>query len=303
MLVDTHCHLHDTEFFPETREEVYTQSIAAGVSMICVGTDARSSRQAVEFCASHDKCFPVVGVHPHESKHGWNEIEILLKEQFSVAQTATSGSPINYADFAFPAKRGKTNNQLAPSESAKLIGLPRIENISQILPSIIGIGEIGLDYYYDHSPRQAQIAALEAQIQLALDYNLPISFHVRDAFDDFWPIFDNFHGIRGVMHSFTDIQSNLDKGFERGLYVGVNGISTFTKDQAQQELYAHIPLQKLLLETDAPFLTPAPFRGKVNSSAYVERVAEHMAHIRGVSLDEVADATTANAKELFGIKI
>jgi TatD DNase family protein len=167
--------------------------------------------------------------------------------------------------------------------------------------NVVAVGEIGLDYYYDHSPREIQIAALESQIQTALDNNLPIVFHVREAFEDFWPIFDNFHGIRGELHSFTDIQTNLEKAFERGLYVGVNGISTFTKDPAQQKLYATIPLDKMLLETDAPFLTPTPYRGTINEPAFVSEIAKHHAAIRGIEINKIAIATTANANALFTI--
>lgn len=165
----------------------------------------------------------------------------------------------------------------------------------------VAVGEIGLDYYYNHSPRDVQIAALEAQIQTALDNNLPIIFHVREAFEDFWPVFDNFHGIRGELHSFTDTQANLEKGFERGLYVGINGISTFTKDPEQQKMYAAIPLAKMLLETDAPFLTPAPYRGTINEPAFVSEVAKFHARIRGIDPSEVAEVTTANAITLFSL--
>lgn len=168
-------------------------------------------------------------------------------------------------------------------------------------PKLVAVGEIGLDYFYDHSPREVQIPILEAQMQFALDQNLPIVFHVREAFNDFWPIFDNFKGIRGELHSFTDTQANLEAGLSRGLYIGVNGISTFTKDEAQQASYASIPLSKLLLETDAPFLTPAPFRGKVNEPAFVRTIAEFQAAQRGCSLEAIADATTANARELFAL--
>lgn len=164
---------------------------------------------------------------------------------------------------------------------------------------LIAVGEIGLDYYYNHSPRDVQIAALEAQIQIALNHDLPIIFHVRDAFDDFWPVFDNFRGVRGELHSFTDNQHNVEQAFERGLYIGVNGISTFTKDTSQQRLFATLPLDKILLETDAPFLTPSPFRGNVNEPAFVSEVAKHHAAIRGINLESVANATTANATTLF----
>jgi TatD DNase family protein len=165
--------------------------------------------------------------------------------------------------------------------------------------SIHGIGEIGLDYFYTHSPKDVQVAALEQQLQWALDFNLPVSFHVREAFDDFWPVFDAFSGIRGVLHSFTDTAEQLEKGLTRGLYIGVNGISTFTKDKKQQSMFASIPLDRMLLETDAPFLTPVPKRGTVNEPAFVRYVAEHHATLRGVSAHALAEQTTANASALF----
>ncbi len=166
---------------------------------------------------------------------------------------------------------------------------------------VVAVGEIGLDYFYTHSPRDIQIMALEAQIDIAVKANLPVIFHVREAFDDFWPIFDNFHGIRGELHSFTDTKEHMEQALSRGLYIGVNGISTFTKDESQKEMFASIPLERLLLETDAPFLTPTPFRGKVNEPAFVEKVAEHHALIRGMSVTDVAQATTANAHALFAL--
>lgn len=250
MLVDTHCHLHDSEFYKEDREDAYRRSIAASVAMVCVGTDERSSAEAITFCNSHALTWPVIGVHPHEAKNGWAGISQLL---------------ISHRE------------------------------------QIIGIGEIGLDYFYNHSPRIAQIEALEAQMQLAVDNDLPISFHVRGAFDDFWPIFDNFTGIRGVLHSFTDSSQNAEAGFMRGLYIGVNGISTFTKDAAQQDFFTQAPLGQIVLETDAPYLTPSPFRGKMNIPAYVGSVAEFHAHARGMSLEALSSVTTANATVLFGV--
>lgn len=166
---------------------------------------------------------------------------------------------------------------------------------------IVAVGEIGLDYFYNHSSRDEQIKAFEAQMQLAMDYDLPVSFHVRDGFDDFWPIYDNFPKIRGVLHSFTDTQENLEKGFERGLFVGINGISTFTKDRDQQVLYENVPMEKMLIETDAPFLTPLPLRGKMNEPGYVRFVAEFWAKKRNVDLDDFISITVKNTRQLFGI--
>lgn len=180
------------------------------------------------------------------------------------------------------------------------LGYKKVEDLIRSAPEeLVGIGEIGLDFHYNNSSKKDQIAALEQQLQWAVDYNLPVSFHVRDAFDDFWPVFDNFFGVRGVLHSFTDTVLTLDKALAKGLYVGVNGISTFTKDIAQQAMFLRVPLERMLLETDAPFLTPSPFRGKVNSPAYVGEVAKHQARIRGLRLEDIISQTTINTRNLF----
>lgn len=166
---------------------------------------------------------------------------------------------------------------------------------------IVAIGECGLDYFYDNSPRDVQYDMLHAQLELAKDFDTPLIFHVREAFDDFWPIFDQYRGLRGVLHSYTDSLQNMEKGLERGLFFGVNGISTFTKVDEQKEMFAAIPLERLLLETDAPFLTPTPKRGSINEPAYVRFVAEHAAKQRSINVEEVAFHTTRNANELFSL--
>lgn len=244
MLVDTHCHIHEAEY-PLDVGDVLARAREHGVNeIVCVGTSVQSSREAVSFAAQHEHVYASIGVHPHDTKEGY-DIADLYDE------------------------------------------------------SVIAFGEIGLDYFYTHSPREIQITALESQLQLAREYNKPVIFHVREAFDDFWPILDNFSGIRGVLHSFTDNINNLELGLSRGLYVGVNGISTFTKDSAQRAMFAAIPLERMVLETDAPFLTPTPYRGKVNEPAFVRLVAEYHANQRSISLEELAAQTTTNARELF----
>lgn len=251
MLIDTHCHLHEANY-PLDIGDVMQRAHYEGIGkMICVGTSELSSREAVAFAAQHDHVSAALGVHPHDTKDGYDGLADIF-----------TADPSN----------------------------------------VVAIGEIGLDYFYTHSPREVQITALKTQIELALAHDLPIIFHVREAFDDFWPIFDNYGSkIRGVLHSFTDSQDNMEAAIARGLYIGVNGISTFTKDETQKEMFAAIPLDKLLLETDAPFLTPTPFRGKVNEPAFVRQVAEHHARIRGLSFDEIASQTSANAHALFAL--
>lgn len=168
---------------------------------------------------------------------------------------------------------------------------------------IVAVGECGLDYFYTHSPKDEQIELLKFQIELALKYDVPLSFHVREAFDDFWPVFDSYQGanIRGVLHSFTDNLENMDQAIKRGLYFGVNGIATFGKKTEDHVIYRTIPQQLLLLETDAPFLTPAPFRGKVCESKHVRVTAEYLAGLRDISLEDLAASTTANARKLFKV--
>ncbi len=168
------------------------------------------------------------------------------------------------------------------------------------IDNVIAVGEIGLDYFYDHSPRQVQLEALRSQLAFAKQHSLPVIFHVREAFADFWPLYDEY-GVPGVLHSFTDTQQTLDAALRRGLYIGVNGISTFTKDPAQQAMFDAIPLDRMVLETDAPFLTPAPLRGTINEPAFVRKTAEFHAERRGFSVEEIAAATTANAQTLFAI--
>lgn len=166
---------------------------------------------------------------------------------------------------------------------------------------VVAVGECGLDYFYTHSPKEAQIEILKFQIELAQKHNLPMTFHVREAFDDFWPIFESYSSIRGVLHSFTDSQANLERALTHNLYIGVNGIATFAKNPEQVAMYKAIPLENLLLETDAPFLTPVPYRGTICMPKHVRITAEFLSELRGESFDELAAATTANARKLFNV--
>lgn len=168
-------------------------------------------------------------------------------------------------------------------------------------PKVVAVGECGLDYFYNHSPKDAQEEVLRFQIELALVHDLPMIFHVREAFEDFWPIFDSYRGIRGVVHSFSAGQKELGQIIERGLYVGLNGIMTFTKSDDQLAAAKTVPLSQLLLETDSPFLTPAPFRGTICEPKHVGVTAEFLASLRGETLEVLAATTTDNATKLFGL--
>jgi len=169
-------------------------------------------------------------------------------------------------------------------------------------PKVVAIGECGLDYFYNRSPKDAQEKLLRFQLELAQQHNLPVIFHVRDAFADFWPIFDEYKGVRGVIHSFTATERELDQILARGLYVGLNGIMTFTKNPEQLAAAKAVPTDRILLETDAPFLTPEPERGKVCESKHVRLTAEFLADLRGESVEALAASSSKNATALFRLE-
>lgn len=164
---------------------------------------------------------------------------------------------------------------------------------------VSAIGECGLDYFYENSPKEAQAEILRFQLALAQEHKLPVIFHVRDAFDDFWPIFEEFKGIQGVIHSFTATEAELRRVLDHGLYVGLNGIMTFTTDPAQLAAAKAVPLERMVLETDAPYLTPKAVRGNICEPQHVRLTAEFLADLRGDSIDSLAKATTQNARQLF----
>jgi TatD DNase family protein len=195
---------------------------------------------------------------------------------------------------------------LHPHEGAVYVHDPKaLQQFRELAskPKVVAIGETGLDYYYKHSSPDDQQKLLRFQLDLAVEHKLPLIFHVRDAFADFWPIFDEYakrsEDLRGVVHSFTAGRKELDQILERGLYVGLNGIVTFAKSPEQLVAAKAVPLNRLLLETDAPFLTPVPFRGSICEPRHVSVTAKFLAELRGENLEDLAAATTHNALDLF----
>lgn len=169
-------------------------------------------------------------------------------------------------------------------------------------PCIVAVGETGLDYFYDHSPRATQQRVLREQIRIARDRNLPVIFHHRDAYDDFVTILrDEFSpGMRGVIHCFTGdaAQARLYRE-EFNLYLGIGGVLTFKTAEPLREAVRAVGLESVLLETDCPYLAPVPHRGKRNEPAFVTATLSKIAEVLETSPDAVADQTTRNAVELF----
>ncbi|QZT35698.1 TatD family hydrolase [Halosquirtibacter xylanolyticus] len=165
-----------------------------------------------------------------------------------------------------------------------------------------GIGEIGLDYYWDQTFKDEQIIVLENQLNWCLKYDLPAVLHIRDAFDDIFDVVTPFckKGLKGVFHSFTGTIEEAHQAMELGFYIGVNGLVTF-KNAGIDKLVAQIPLEKLVVETDAPYLAPVPFRGKRNESSYVSYVIDKVSDLKQVPNADVCEITTANCKKLFNL--
>ena len=177
-----------------------------------------------------------------------------------------------------------------------------LEDLVNMSDKVVAIGETGLDYYKNSASVDQQIKLFERQIDLAIRYDLPLAFHIREAYDDFWSILKNFSSIRGVLHCFSGDEKQVELGLKHGLYFALNGISTFSNlPEAQKRALVSIPTDKIVLETDAPYLTPEPFRGKIriNEPAYIREIAEYNAKLRNMSLDEFSAISSNNAKSLF----
>ncbi|MBN8814766.1 MAG: TatD family hydrolase [Sphingomonas sp.] len=169
-------------------------------------------------------------------------------------------------------------------------------------PRVVGIGESGLDYYYDHSDRDRQRASFRAHIAACRETGLPIVVHTRDAEDDTIDILRDEMGkgaYRGVIHCFTASGDFADNALDLGLYISISGIVTFKNARDLQETAARLPLDRLLIETDAPFLAPVPNRGKTGEPAFVADTCRFLAELRGQDAEQLADATRANFHELF----
>jgi len=167
----------------------------------------------------------------------------------------------------------------------------------------VAVGEIGLDYYWDRTYEKEQIIALEQQMAWAEQLNLPVCLHVRKAYEEILHIVQLQHPAnhRGVMHCFGGSVNQAERSIAQGFYIGIGGVVTF-KNAGMADVVRAIPLERILLETDSPYLTPVPFRGKRNESAHISLIAQKVAELKNISIEEVAEVTTHNALTLFQIK-
>lgn len=213
-----------------------------------------------------------------------------MSEFEEVQAIAAAHAPVYCSVGIHPHEAGKEAATLE-----KLIACTKREKV-------IGIGETGLDYYYEHSPRKEQQESFRVHIAAARETGCPLIVHTRDAEEDTVDILKE-ETAKGafpfLLHCFSGSQYLADEALNLGGYISISGIATFKKADELREVIKTVPLDRLLVETDAPFLAPVPFRGKTNEPAYTRNTAEMLAELKGVSLDELAEATTANFLRLF----
>jgi TatD DNase family protein len=188
---------------------------------------------------------------------------------------------------------------------AKDVGADELKKLKELAadPKVVAVGETGLDYYYDHSPREVQRRVFAEFIHLARETELPIVVHERDAAQDVADLLrtEGAGKLRGVIHCFTGDYEAAHTYLDLGFYISFTGIITFKNAEALRDVVRKVPLDRLFVETDSPYLTPVPHRGKRNEPAYVRYVGETIASVKGLSLEEVARVTTQNVRELFSI--
>ena len=269
MFIDSHAHLTSKQF-DDDRDEVIQRALAAGVERIInPGTDLDDSRKAVELAEKYEGIYACVGFHPHDAK--------------------------------------KADDR----------SLQEIEELSKH-PKVVAIGEIGLDYHYDFSPRDVQKSIFKAQIEIARRMDLPIVIHTRESNEDTvsiveesvtmhqgWrdastPPYSRFPAPKGVFHCFSGDSALAWKLINLGLYVSLPGIVTFKNAGLAEEVASTVSVEHFLLETDSPYLAPVPHRGKRNEPANIPLIAEKIATLQGLSIEDVARATSHSVHRLFG---
>lgn len=263
MYVDSHCHL-DGSRFDSDRDEVISRACEAGITnMLAVGTgDGPGTLDcAVKLADKYETIYATIGIHPHEAQ--------LAKD----------------SDFS------------------------QLEELAR-QKKVVAWGEIGLDYYYDHSPRETQKSIFIRQMELARSVKLPIVIHCRpsdnseNAWEDCLALIEQHwqsSGIGGVLHCFTGTWIHAKRALDLGFMISFAGNVTFAKAQQIRDSAIQVPLDRMLIETDSPFLAPVPYRGKRNEPAFVKEVARQIGELRGLSTEEIGERTANNFYRFFRI--
>lgn len=276
-LIDTHCHI-DFSGYAEEQAAVFERMRQKGIYGITIGTTLSGSERAIAFAEQHDGIWASVGLHPEHLSSSFHDAEEGEEPEYTL-------DPL------------------------------RLEKIAASSPKVVAIGETGIDLYRIDEDRsreeaqRAQEASFIVHMDLAERMGLPVVIHCREALGRLAEMIEERlktgHTFSGVVHSFTGTWEEADRLLRLGCYIALNGIATFppkkTADPARSldHTIKNIPLDRLVLETDSPFLAPMPHRGKRNEPSWVEEVARYVAHTRGISIEELAHQTTENAYRLF----
>jgi TatD DNase family protein len=284
-LIDTHAHVH-FQAYKDDMDEVVKRALERGIGMVTIGTQSTTSKKGIELAEKYEGVWCTIGLHPNH----------LHAQEF-------------FDDNELPPEmKGDEDSTKVKTRSEKFDPAYYAELVKH--PKVVAIGEFGLDYFRIppgadlESVKADQFLAVRQQLHFATQYQKPVVIHCRDAHADQAALLkeeiDN-GGLerRGVIHCFTGTAKEAAVYRELGFYVAFGGIVTFGKNV--MEAAKEVPLEQIVLETDAPYLTPAPNRGKRNEPLGVEIVAQKIAELKGISLEEVAKVTTENAQKLFGL--
>ena len=266
-IIDTHTHL-DAEEFDADRPEVFARAKAAGVCNVFLpAIDVKTTRQVLSLSDAYlGYAFPMVGLHPEEVKTDWREQLAELRQLLADDRSASADVPTTRGRF-------------------------------------IAIGEVGLDYYWSREFEQEQLEAFEQQVRWSVETGLPLMIHCRKAQNEMVHLLRQYEAQLpgGVFHCFTGNRREAEEllSFDR-FVLGVGGVSTFKSSHLREDLPAAVPLDRLVLETDSPYMAPVPHRGQRNESAFVVEVLRTLAQSYGVSEEELARATNENVYRVFG---
>ena len=273
--IATHCHL-DGEEFAADRDDVVQRAREAGCTAIFLpAIDLASCHTVLDVCGRYpDYCYPMLGLHPEEVRADWREQLAAIKDiiKFKVQSSLTKVK--------------------ATSSMTKF--------------KVLAIGEVGLDFYWSREFEQEQLEAFEEQVRWAVDMQLPLMIHCRKAQNELVTILKRYAKDLpgGVFHCFTGNEQEVRQLLEFDRFVlGIGGVSTFKKSHLPEVLPACVPLDRIVLETDAPYMAPVPQRGQRNESAYIRHVITRLAEAYGVSEEEICQKTNENVQKVFGIQI
>ena len=264
-IIDTHTHL-DGEEFREDLSEVIARAKEAGISKVFLpAIDLSSVESVMAVCRQYpDYAYPMVGLHPEEVKADWHEVLTDIRRFLEEHQKSSQGEP-----------------------------------------KVIAIGEVGLDYYWSREFEKEQLAAFEEQVKWSIEFRLPLMIHCRKAQNEMVHLLKQYEKELpgGVFHCFTGNEKEAVEllRFEK-FVLGIGGVLTFKKSYLPEVLPSTVPLDRIVLETDSPYMAPVPMRGKRNESSYVRYVSEKLAACYGVSEETIAEKTNENVFRIFGIK-